>query len=285
MSVVVDSHVHLWDERHTPQPWMTDEHAAIARPFGPGDLQPLLEGHAVDRAIVVQGACMDSDTDYILAEAERTEWIGAVVAWLRMDEPERASARLDELVLRPKFRGVRHLIHHEREHWLVRGGVLETIAELQAREIILELPVEFPHHFDDVDDLARRFPLLRIVIDHLGKPPIGTDEMSRWEVALRLAAAHPNVMAKISGLNTALSRRDWSAIDLRPCIEIALDCFGPQRLMCGSDWPVMLLNGDYGRLWQATGEAIAAVAPAHASRLMGGNAMRVYRVDDAAGPA
>jgi L-fuconolactonase len=279
VSVVVDSHVHLWDERHTPQPWMTDAHAAIARPFGPEDLRPLLEDHAVNRAIVVQGACLDSDTDYLLAQAERTDWIGAVTAWLCLDEPERARARLDELAVRPKFRGVRHLIHHEREHWIVQPSVLETIAELQAREIILELPVEFPRHFDDVDDLARRFPQLRIVIDHLGKPPIGTGEMARWEAQLQVVAAHPNVMAKISGLNTALSDPDWSTADLRPCIEVAVDCFGPDRLMCGSDWPVMLLNGDYGRVWEATGEAIAAVVPADFSRLMGANAVRAYCLD------
>ena len=125
---MIDSHAHLWDARHTPQPWMTSEHAVIARPFGPADLKPHLDENGIESVIVVQGACLDSDTDYLFAEAERHPWIAAVTAWLCLDRPDRASRRLDELATRPKFRAVRHLIHHEPEHWLVRGDVAESLA-------------------------------------------------------------------------------------------------------------------------------------------------------------
>jgi L-fuconolactonase len=137
----------------------------------------------------------------------------------------------------------------------------------------------FPRHFDDVVSLAERFPGLRIVIDHLGKPPLGSSRMARWESELRHTAEHPSVLAKVSGLNTALKRADWSAEDLRPAVEIALDCFGPERLMCGSDWPVALLNGDYDRVWQATADTLAAAAPNASSLLLGENAQRVYRLE------
>ena len=111
--------------------------------------------------------------------------------------------RLDELSDRPKFRAVRHLTHNEPDHWILRPRVLESLAMLEERELILELPVVCPRHFDDVVSLAARFPRLRIVIDHLGKPPIGSAEMARWEGALDAAAACPNTFAKVSGLNTA----------------------------------------------------------------------------------
>ncbi|MFY9929387.1 MAG: amidohydrolase family protein [Streptosporangiaceae bacterium] len=280
MSGTVDSHVHLWDLRHTPQPWMTQEHAAIARPFGPGDLKPLMDQEGIDAAVVVQGACLDSDTDYLFAEADRHDWIAAVTAWLCLDQPGRARERLDELATRPKFRAVRHLVHNEPDaHWLTRGDVTESLGLLEARDVILEVPVVFPRHFDDVAAVARRFPALRIVIDHLGKPPIGTSALPRWEALLRDVARHPNVMAKISGLNTTVAHADWSAADWTRPVEVALESFGPDRLMCGSDWPVALLNGDYARVWDATRKVVQVVAPGCAGALFGSNARRIYQLD------
>ncbi|MGA2006065.1 MAG: amidohydrolase family protein [Solirubrobacteraceae bacterium] len=275
----VDSHIHLWDERHTPQPWMSADHTAIARPFGPSDIMPLLERNGVDAVILVQGACLDSDTDYLVGEAARNDWIAALTAWVCLEDPDRAARRLDELASSPKLRAVRHLSHNEPDHWLTRPAVLESIAIVEERDLILEIPVVFPRHFDDVVTLAERFPDLRIVIDHLGKPPIGGPAMRRWEEDLRAAAYHENVFAKVSGLNTALDWPDWSADDLRPSVEIALDCFGPHRLMCGSDWPVALLNGGYDRVWQTTSEVLVALAPASASQLLGDTACRLYRLE------
>lgn len=275
--MIVDAHVHLWDAEHTPQPWMTSEHATIARPFGPDDLRPLLDRNGVDAVVLVQGACLDSDTDYLLAEAHRHNWIAAVTAWLALHEPARALRRLAELEAHPAFRAVRHLIHDEADpHWILRQPVLESLAVLEQRGVILELPVVFPRHLGDVAIVAERFPRLSIVIDHLGKPPIGKDEMPTWERELRAAAAFPNVLAKLSGLNTALERADWRADDLLPACEAALRWFGPERLMCGSDWPVALLNGDYDRVWDTTRRIVETVAPGEAPALLGGNAARIY---------
>ena len=211
MSVLrIDSHIHLWDAEHTPQPWMTEKHAAIARPFAPADITPLLARNNIDAVILVQGACLDSDSDYLFAEAERCDWISAVTAWVCLDNPARAAERLDLLQTHPKFRGVRHLTHNEPDHWLVRTPVLECVAMLEERDLVLEVPVVFPRHFDDVSVLAERFPHLRIVIDHLGKPPLGRPEMAGWATDLGAASKHPNVYAKVSGLNTSLTRADWS---------------------------------------------------------------------------
>jgi L-fuconolactonase len=277
--VIVDSHLHLWDLRRTPQPWMTDEHASINRSFGPDDLVPSLERNGIDRVIVVQGACTDADTDFLFEEAGAEPWLGAVTAWVCLEDPARAQARLDVLSGRAKFRAVRHLIHNESDHWIVRPTVLESIALLEERGLILELPVVYPRHFDDVRFLAERFPGLRLVVDHLGKPPLGTEAMAGWEGELRTTAEYSNVLAKVSGLNTAIERPDWTADDLLPAVEVALDCFGAERLMWGSDWPVLLLNGDYDRVWDATRRIVASVAAADAPWLLGGTAARVYHLD------
>jgi L-fuconolactonase len=257
---------------------MTSEHAVIDRAFGPRDLEPLLERSDVDAAILVQGANLDSDTDDLLEAARSNAWIGAVTAWLCLEDSARAARRLAELEREPKVRAIRHLIHNEPEHWVIRPSVLDSIALLEERDVILELPVVFPHHFDDTVTLAERFPRLRIVIDHLGKPPTGTGAMTSWARELWRVAEHPNVLAKVSGLNTTVAS-SWTSEDFRPAVELALEAFGPDRLMCGSDWPVALLNGTYEAVWQANCELAQSLAGEHADALLGGNARRTYRLD------
>ena len=127
--------------------------------------------------------------------------------------------------------------------------------------------------------LARAFPELTIVIDHLGKPPLGTDEMPAWEAELRALARFENVYAKVSGLNTTLEKRDWCAGDLRPAVEVALDAFGARRLLWGSDWPVAVLNGSYEQVWAATCEVVSATAGTGASDIFGGTAERLYALE------
>jgi L-fuconolactonase len=251
----------------------------IRRAFGPEDLKPLLDRNGVDAAVLVQGACLDSDTDYLCEEAERQEWIGAVTVWLPLDDPARSRKRLVALRRWSKVRGVRHLIHDEPDpHWIMQKPVLESLELLQEERILLELPAVYPRHVDDVPRLAVMFPGLVLVIDHLGKPPSGGD-FAVWERKLRACAEAPNVYAKVSGLNTALTRDDWTADDLMAAIEVAVASFGPDRLMCGTDWPVALLNGDYDRVWKATKEAVAAIAPEGEAALLGGTAARIYRFD------
>ncbi len=268
--MIVDAHHHFWNLERAPQPWMTAEHAAIARTFEPADLEPHLAAYGIERTVLVQGACSDDDTDYLLELAESHDRIGAVTAWVALDDPERCRERLDELVTWPKLRAIRHLIHDEPDpHWILRPPVLDSLALLEERGLLLELPAVFPRHLDDTAELALSFPELTIVIDHLGKPPIGTARMADWETLIRACANHPNVVAKVSGLNTAIPRAEWGADDLRRPVEVAVDCFGPARLMCGSDWPVALLNGTYDRVWETLVEAIESVAGDDAPLVLG----------------
>ena len=217
--------------------------------------------------MVVQSAAEDRDTDYLFEIIEGVDWVGAVTAWLRLDDVGRARTRLHDLVTRPRFRGVRPLIHQEPDpHWILGPSTQGALALLEEAGILLELPVVFPNHLGDVPELARRYPELAVVIDHLGKPPLGTTSMARWQTALAAASEQPNVFAKISGLNTTIERSDWSAADLEPAVQAAFECFGASRLVFGSDWPVALLNGSYDKVVTNTVDAIRAVAGADADR-------------------
>jgi L-fuconolactonase len=135
----------------------------------------------------------------------------------------------------------------------------------------------FPRHLVHVPRLAEEHPGLKIVIDHLGKPPIASGAVEEWARQLTVAAAHPNVYAKVSGLNTLVSA-EWSADDLRPCVGLAVDAFGPDRLMFGSDWPVCLMADDYSRVWNETVGVLEGVSAAARDSVLGGTAVEVYRL-------
>jgi L-fuconolactonase len=277
----IDAHQHFWDPERVPLPWLRADHAAIARAFEPAELEPQLAASNVIATILVQSACADEDTELMLEYAARHDWIAAVVAWLPLADPQRAIERLEQLGRQPKIRGIRHLIHDEPDpHWVLRPAVLEGLALVEAAGLVLELPAVFPRHLEDVPQLAECFPALPIVIDHLGKPPLGRDDFSLWAQQLQTAAEYPNVNAKISGLNTALDRPDWGATDLIPAIEVALRVFGPDRLLCGSDWPVSLLNdGEYQRIWAETRRALQVVAPDDAGTLLHATTRRLYQLE------
>lgn len=278
--MIVDAHHHFWNPARIPQGWMTADHAVINRAFEPSDLEPLLAACGVATTVLVQSASEDRDSDYMFELVDDAPWVGAVTAWCRLDDIGAARARLDALAAHSKLRAIRHLIHMEADpHWLLRVEVQSALALLEERGLLLELPAVFPDHLGDVPELARRYPSLTLVVDHLGKPPIGRAEMSVWQRQLEEAAAQENVVAKVSGLNTMLASRDWAATDLEPAIRIAVAAFGAERLLYGSDWPVALLNGSYEHVFAETTNAIRSVAGSGADAILGGNALRLYAID------
>jgi L-fuconolactonase len=278
--VIIDSHHHFWNPAVIPQPWMTEEHRVIDRSFEPRDLEPLLAECGITATVLVQSAASDVDTDYMFDLVEEAEWVGAVTAWCRLDDVQVARRRLDDLRSRPKLRGVRHLIHQEPDpHWLLRAEIQPALGLLEERGLLLELPAVFPDHLGDVPELARRYPGLILVVDHLAKPPIGTPGIGAWEASLEQAAACSNVVAKVSGLNTMVQRPDWDASDLEAVVGMAFVAFGPRRLLFGSDWPVALLNGSYQHVVRETVAAIRSVAGDDAGAILGGNAARLYAVE------
>jgi L-fuconolactonase len=278
--LAVDGHQHFWNPARIALPWLREEHAAISSAFEPKELRPLMTAAGVEATILVQAANLDEDTGYMFEHAARHHWIAAVVAWVALDEPARASERLEELEAQPKLRGIRHLIHDEPDpHWILQPAVLESLALLEERGLLLELPAVFPRHLPDVPELARSFPQLTIMIDHLGKPPFEQETFGLWARQLEDAAGYPNVVAKISGLNTTFERSDWSAEELRPAVAVALAAFGADRLFCGSDWPVALLNGDYGRVWRETRRVVEELASADSEMVLAGTARRLYRIE------
>jgi len=274
----VDAHQHFWSLQAVEYPWlMPAGYGPIQRDFEPHDLEPLLRAVGITHTVTVQAANSFADTDAMLARAERCEWIAAVTGWVPLLEPAETDRALERYCRDPRFRGVRHLVHDEPDpDWLLRAPVRESLALLGERGVVFEIPAVFPRHLLHVPVLAEDLPELKIVIDHLAKPPIDRGELEPWAGQLAAAASYPNVYAKVSGLNTAADPDRWSADDLRPFVEVAVERFGAERLMFGSDWPVCLMAGDYMRVWEETLRALEGVPQEARDAVLGGTAATVY---------
>jgi len=277
--VKIDTHQHFWNLSRVEYPWLTADFGPIYRTFEPPDLEPLLREAGIDKTVLVQSANSYADTEYMLEQADRYPWIGAVIGWVPLLEPDEAARALERFAAHPAFRGIRHLIHDEPDpDWVVQDRVIEGLRVLADRGAIFEVVAVFPNHLKHVPTLAERVPHLTMVIDHLAKPPIKAGQMEPWAAQMAAAAQYPRVHAKVSGLNTAADWDTWSAQDLEPYIEKAVELFGVDRLMFGSDWPVCLLAGDYASVWRETNIALAGLSEAERAAILGGTAQRVYRI-------
>ncbi len=280
----VDAHQHFWNLSRVEYPWLTAADGPIFRTFEAPELEPQIRAAGIDRTVLVQAANSAADTEYMLEVADRHPWVGAVVGWVPLDEPEAAGRALERLTRHPRFKGVRHLIHNEPDpDWVVRDRVIEGLRVLASFGVPFDVVAVFPNHLVHVPALAERVPDLRMVIDHLAKPPIAQGGMEPWAGQLARAAAYPQVTAKVSGLNTAADWATWSADDLRPYVDHALACFGPDRLMFGSDWPVATLAGDYAKVWRESQRVLEHLAPAEREAVLGTAAARFYAIGEGLG--
>ncbi len=275
----VDAHQHFWNLELVEYPWLTSDLAPIQRTFEPAELEPQRGAAGIDSTVLVQAANSYADTDYMLRQADRYPWIGAVVGWVPLLEPAEAERALTRYLEHPVFRGVRHLIHDEPDpDWIVQERALEGLQVLADAGISFDFVAVFPNHVKHIPTVAERVPNLTIIIDHLAKPPLRTGTLEPWAIELAAAAQYPNVYAKLSGLNTVVDWDTWAAQDIKPAIDIAIELFGPERLMFGSDWPFGTLAGDYAKVWTETKRALSDRSPPELDALFGGTAAAVYRI-------
>jgi L-fuconolactonase len=275
----VDAHQHFWNLELVEYPWLTSDLAPIRRTFEPPELEPQLRTAGIDSTVLVQAANSYADTDYMLQQADRFDWIGAVVGWVPLLEPAEAERALVRYMAHPVFRGIRHLIHDEPDpDWIVQERALQGLQILSAAGISFDFVAVFPNHLKHIRTVAERVPDLKIIIDHLAKPPLRTGNLEQWATELAAAARYPNVSAKLSGLNTVVDWDTWSAEDIKPAIDRAIELFGTERLMFGSDWPFGTLAGDYAKVWTETKRALSDQSPDDLDRLLGGTAQQVYNI-------
>jgi L-fuconolactonase len=275
---VIDTHVHVWDIERSDLYWMTPELEDLLRPlrrtFTPDDLDPLRRAVGVDQVVIVQAARSAWDHAWWFQLAETYPWITGVVGWVDLEAPE-VGEQLDRYRQHPKFRGVRATAENVPDpDWLARPSVRRGIRAVAERGLTLDLLVR-TEHLPHVPRLAEENPDLRLVVDHLAKPPIATGELARWRERMATLVPYPNIWCKVSGLLTEAGPNP-TAEAIRPVVAFALEQFGVSRLLWGSDWPVSTLAADYVATFRTLLEALAPLAERDRAALFGGNALRVY---------
>jgi L-fuconolactonase len=274
----IDSHHHLWAYNPVDYVWMGEAHAAIRRDFVAADLDAALDAGGLDGSVAVQARQLTIETEWLLGLAETNPRIRGVVGWVplcdRAGEPW-----LERFAAHPRLAGVRHVVHDEADDdFILREDFNRGIARLAAYGLVYDILI-FPRHLPQTMRFVDRHPNQVFVLDHLAKPHIRRAAFdSAWAAGLRELARRPNISCKVSGMLTEVRDDSFDADLLRPYFETALEAFGPERLMFGSDWPVCLLRAGYAGWARLAAELAAPLDPAAQAAFWGGNAARIYRL-------
>ncbi|WP_243075845.1 amidohydrolase [Microbacterium sp. SS28] len=280
---VIDAHQHVWDPARAAYDWLGPELSPIDGPMAFEDVAPELRAAGVDFTVQVQSADNPEDTALMRASAAAHREVAGIVGFTPLDDPAGTAATLDAWAGDSLMVGVRNLIHTKPDpDWLLRRDVDESLGLLAERGLTLDIVAVLPRHLELVPILSRRHPSLRMVIDHLGRPPIGLESLEPWRGLIAAAAENPLVHGKVSGLYSATTdMAAWTTDAIRPAFEHALDVFGARRLMYGGDWPISVLAGGYARVWAGLAPLFEEVAPDEREWLLGRSAAQFYRLDDA----
>jgi L-fuconolactonase len=276
----IDSHHHLWDPARRDYPWLHGLDP-IERPFSVDDLAPLLDASGIDGTVLVQTISDLDETREFLRIAAETPFIRGVVGWADLRAPD-LIADLDALRANPGGEylvGIRHKVHDEEDaDWLLGEEVQRGLEVLAETGLVFDLLVR-PRELPAAVTVARDFPHLRFVVDHIAKPPIATGELEPWASLIGDLAGLENVACKLSGMVTEADPDTWRPAGLLPYMRVAVEVFGPERLMFGSDWPVCLLAASYDQVLSATREVLdelGVLTPEADQAIFGGTAMRWY---------
>lgn len=274
--MIIDAHQHFWRIARGDYGWMTDQVAPIRRDILPADLEPLARASGVTGTVLVQAAPTLDETQFLLGLADRSPMIRGVVGWI--DLTGDVAAQLSRIA-HPALRGIRPMLQDiDDTRWILQDGVIDSLRHVAGAGLRLDALIT-PRHLPVVEELARRVPSLPIVIDHCAKPVFdGTDPGPDWRRGIDALAAHPQVSCKLSGLANEFGP-GWSADTLRPVFDHVLRAFGPERLMWGSDWPVLELAGTYADWLQVAQTLCAALSDADRAQVFGQTAIRFYDLD------
>lgn len=267
----VDSHQHFWRYDPREYDWIDERMGVLKRDFLPAQLEPEMGRAGIDACVAVQARQTLEETAWLLDLADRSPFVAGVVGWVDLCSPD-VGTQLERFARRPKLVGVRHIVQGEPDdRFLLRSDFGRGIARLEEFGLGYDILIH-PRHLPVATELVTRFPKQRFVLDHLAKPEIRRGEIRGWARELRRLAAQPNVLAKLSGLVTEADWEHWTAEQMRPYLDVAFECFGPRRLMIGSDWPVCTLASSYGRTLGVVIDYLERRPPAEREAVLGGNA-------------
>jgi L-fuconolactonase len=277
----IDAHQHYWHPARGDYDWMPMDNPVLARPYGPADLAPALAKAGISKTVLVQAAASVEETDYLLGIADATPSVGAVVGWIDFENSAHLK-HLQRLKSHPKFAGVRPMIQDIADvDWMLRKDVQWAFAALADLDLTFDA-LGFSRHLANFLTIFKRYPNLRVVVDHCMKPQIRDHETARnelafWSQGMSRIAGETSAFCKLSGIVTE-ANEDWAATDLEPYVSHVVKAFSPSRIMWGSDWPVCRLRSEYEDWMKAAQTLTAHLQDSEKAEVFGGAAARFYRL-------
>lgn len=271
----IDSHHHLWKYSHSDYPWMLGGMEGIRRDFLVSDLQQVMQSGRIDAVITVQARQTLVETEWLLDLASQHDFMRGVVGWVPLTDAK-VGERLEKYAADPKLKAVRHVLHDEADDfYILRDDFNRGILLLKEFGLKYDILI-FDRHLPNAVQFVDRHPKQTFIVDHIAKPRIREHVISPWRENIRDLARRENVYCKLSGLVTEADWHTWKEYDLRPYIDVVLECFGPKRLMFGSDWPVITLACTYKRWVDAVEGVTNSLSLDERDRLLGGTAKEAY---------
>jgi L-fuconolactonase len=275
--VKIDAHQHFWRYTAAEYEWIDDAMHAIRADFLLETFAPVLTANGVDGTVAVQARQTLEETDWLLALADRHPLIKGVVGWVPLTDPK-VGDTLGSLAQHSRFKGVRHVVQGETDPVFLEGGAfnrgIEEVTKLGLSYDLLVVARQLPATIKFVDRHRHQI----FVLDHIAKPVVQEVPPADWVKHIRELARRENVSCKFSGVVTEVPGWQWTPELLRPYFEIALEAFGPRRLMFGSDWPVCLVASSYERWMNFVEDAVTRLSGTEQADILGGNATSIYRL-------
>ncbi len=277
---IVDTHLHLWDPKRLRYAWL-DGCSELNRPFSVDDFVAATVGLRVERAIFVQADCDPAhyrdEVGWVASLAAIEPRIGGIVSFAPLEKGDDAGPEIVDLGGRQAVCGVRRLLQNEADGFCLKPAFIAGVRLLAEHELNFDICIKH-HQLDQVIELIDRCPGVRFVLDHAAKPDIRGGQMDPWKDRISQLAQRPDTWCKLSGLVTEADLKAWKPADLQPYIEHVVACFGVERVMFGSDWPVALLASGYHRWVETLRGALSALPTREVRKIFRDNALACYRL-------
>ncbi len=275
---IIDAHVHVWELARGDYEWITPELGPLFRDFSLDDLEQALGASTVSRVVLIQCAPSEAETEFLLGIAEAAkQWVAGVVGWTDFESPN-APERIDALSKRKCLVGLRPMVQNIPDTtWMLQRMLSPAFEAVSQSQLCFDALVQ-PRHLPVLLELLERHSELKVVIDHCAKPDIHSGELEPWATQIREIALATNVFCKLSGLVTEAGMA-WEASHLRPYVDVLCDAFGEDRLIWGSDWPVVNYNANYSAWLSVAAELTAGMGAVARKKILSANAVRFYGLD------
>jgi L-fuconolactonase len=274
--MIIDSHQHFWKYSPATHGWISDDMSILKRDFLPDHFVKIINEKKIDGTVAVQADQSEAETKFLLSLAAQFPFIKGVVGWIDLRD-NALDKNLEQLKENNLLKGFRHIVQSEAKGFLHDEKFISGVNKLSGDRFTYDLLI-YHHQLAEALDFARRTTNVRIVLDHIAKPAIKDGQKTRWELNLAALSTFENISCKLSGMVTEANWNHWTYEQLEPFIDEVFECFGPDRIMYGSDWPVCLLAGNYDNQFSVVERYISRLSENEKQKVLGENAKRFYNL-------